>query len=262
MIYSQYFFKEIKRILTKTLCIFRMYEILHKIMKPINKRIVKNSNMVISMSRYSLQYARKQLDFEGGKAIYNASDDRGKKDHYQRNDGRLKIITVARLIKLKKIDLLIQAMEKIDNALLTVIGTGPEEEYLKKLAAKLGSKVKFLGGLENNDVYEVLKKSDLFVLLTVGDSFGIVFAEAMSCGLPVIGARAGGVPEIIQEGINGFLVEPNNLESIIEAIKELQNNPNLREEFGENGYRIFNEKFRWEIIVSEYLSVYRDLIKN
>jgi len=131
-------------------------------------------------------------------------------------DRRVNIVTCAQLIKRKNIDKLIKAVKDNESIKLTVIGEGKELESL----VKLSNNVKFTGYLPKDIVLNEMKNSDIFVLPSVHETFGMVYLEAMSMGCITVSTKNDGVDGIIKDGINGFLTEPN-VESIKETIAKI-----------------------------------------
>ena len=121
------------------------------------------------------------------------------------------ITTVASFIKRKNIDVIIKALNEMPNLKLNIIGSGKEEKNLKKLT-KDNTNINFLGQLERNKVIEELKKSDIFVLLSDNETFGLSYLEAMATGNIVIGKKGDGIYGIIKNSKNGFLIEPKSEE--------------------------------------------------
>jgi glycosyltransferase involved in cell wall biosynthesis len=121
---------------------------------------------------------------------------------------KFKVVTVGRLISLKQIDLLIEAVSRLDDVGLVVVGNGPERERLEELARRLGvaERVHFAGVSSKQ---ALLSACDLFVLNSTHEGFPYVVLEAMSLGLPVVATAVGGIPEVVQHGQNGLLIAPN-----------------------------------------------------
>lgn len=122
----------------------------------------------------------------------------------------LTITTIASLIKRKNIDVIIRALNEMPQIKLNIIGSGPEEKNLKKLAN--GSNIQFLGQLQRPLVIEQLNKSDIFVLLSDNETFGLSYLEAMATGNIVIGKKGDGIDGILKDNENGFLINPNSEE--------------------------------------------------
>ena len=133
-------------------------------------------------------------------------------------------ISVGNLIKRKSFDITIQAFDKVTkdnpNVRLLIVGQGPEDAYLKNLAKQLGvdDRTEFLGQLDNHELAKTLRKCDCFVLPSKFETFGVVYIEAMACGLPVIATRCGGPEDFVNES-NGVLCEVDDVEGIAEAMR-------------------------------------------
>lgn len=101
----------------------------------------------------------------------------------------------------------------------------------------------FMKEFQLEDMPLVYNGADLFVLASENETFGQVYIEAMACGIPVIGTNVGGVPEIITDGFNGFLIAPGNPSNLSQKIEELFSNEQLRNSFIENGFKTIRRKF-------------------
>ncbi len=104
----------------------------------------------------------------------------------------------------------------------------------------------FLKEFQLEEMPLVYNGSDIFVLASENETFGQVYIEAMACGIPVIGTNVGGVPEIITDGFNGFLISPGNPSNLAQKIEELLNNEQLRNSFRENGFKTIRRRFSSE----------------
>lgn len=141
-----------------------------------------------------------------------------------------RLVCVGRLDqKIKGQDLLIRALAyspvaypHLSNYHLTIIGGGPDEEALKKLAASLGvaSRVDFLGAMERDRIYELLPTFDLFVLPSRQEGFGLVLAEAMAAGLPVVASNLPGPLEVMKGGRHGLSFQAGSTVSLAEALEK------------------------------------------
>ena len=160
------------------------------------------------------------------------------------------ILFVGRLEKVKKLDWFLKIFKNLITncqSLITlkIIGKGSQESKLKLLAKKLGlaDKVEFLGQLPQDKIIGHYYNSDIIVLPSISESFGKVLVEANACGKPVVATATTGAKEIIQDGINGFLVPIGDAEKMSDKILELLNNPKIAAQMGENGRKLVMEKF-------------------
>lgn len=150
-------------------------------------------------------------------------------DTYKRlSEKGLSLLFVGRLVEYKKVDSILLACDKIKSNLdfrLDIIGDGPISNDLHKLASDLElSNVVFCGNLDRNSVQTFMKDADVFIMISVHETFGLVYIEAMLQGCLVIASRNGGVDGIIRDGENGFLCnegDSDELAIILRRIVEL-----------------------------------------
>jgi glycosyltransferase involved in cell wall biosynthesis len=167
----------------------------------------------------------------------------------------------------KAIDVLIQAMARIareePSLRLVLVGDGPLRNSLEELAVMLGlrEQIEFLGAQGRTKVVELLYGCTAFVLPSRSEPFGIAIVEALACRKPVVATRVGGIPEIIEDGRNGLLVEPDNAGALAEALMKVLKDENLQKALGRNGYKTVQEHFRSEATGSAYEAVFCDMLK-
>ena len=150
--------------------------------------------------------------------------------------GESLLLTVTRLHPYKGVDRMLESLPAISRAVpgikYLVVGDGPDRPRLQDLTARLGlqAQVSFLGRLTFSEIVELYSLADLFVLLSREEppdveGFGLVFLEAAACGLPSVGGRSGGIPEAVDEGRSGWLVDPSNTHEIAATIIDLLKSP-------------------------------------
>lgn len=172
------------------------------------------------------------------------------------NLSRNVVLTVGRLIPLKRVDQIIKVISQIETANLVIVGDGPQELELKKLSLTLGcaDRIRFTSRLNQKEVYKYMKASDVFVLNSITEGLPLVIIEAMSCGLPVIATNVGGTPEIVKDRETGLLIEPGNKEQLKEAIECLLIDRDLRGRLVENARKQLG-KFSWAHLVEQTLEI-------
>lgn len=162
-----------------------------------------------------------------------------------------KIVFLGRLNKVKGIEYLIDAVRRIENCPeLVIAGAGPEESALKSRAE--GLNVKFAGRIPKAD--DLYMQGKIFVLPSLSEGLPQVILEAMSFGLPVIATRVGGIPDVIDHGRTGFLVEPGNSDAIREHIEILLADEALRRRMSEACLEEV-EKYSWKHIAARIEAV-------
>lgn len=127
-----------------------------------------------------------------------------------------------------------------------VVGEGSDRSRLERLAKELGidERVDFLGAVSTSDLHFCFQHCDVFLMPSTQEGFGIVFLEAAAYGKPVIGARSGGVPEVVADGETGILVHPGDDKGLTEAIGRLLARPDERHRMGSAGRSTVDEHFR------------------
>lgn len=135
--------------------------------------------------------------------------------------------------------------EKMEDLVLVSIGL-PTREWKKKRNLLSEDNLLDLGYVSEEEKRDAFAACDIFVLPSRYDSFGIVYLEAWRCGKPVIGAKVGAIPEVIEEDRDGLLVEFGDVEQLTSKMLYLLNHPGLCKEMGENGRRKVIERFNWE----------------
>jgi glycosyltransferase involved in cell wall biosynthesis len=151
----------------------------------------------------------------------------------------LKIISVCSLIGLKNIDVVIEALGRLDRCLLwsyDIIGSGDKEASLRKAVNVKGlqDKVTFWGYKEKGFCEKMLRESDVFIMPSAPESLGLAYLEAMACGCIVIGSKGWGVDGIVENEKDGYLVSPRSVEDLTEVIQYIYNNSQV--EVLENGF--------------------------
>lgn len=147
------------------------------------------------------------------------------------------------------------------DAVLLMIGEGPDKEMIRQEAQSLGiiDKVKFLG--KTSEVERILCMSDLFVLPSETESFGLAALEAMGAGVPVISTNTGGLPEVNIDGKTGYTSDVGDVNDMSENALHLLKDPALHKEFSDNA-RMQAERFSLSNIGPEYLELYASVLKS
>ncbi|ONI03648.1 hypothetical protein PRUPE_6G271800 [Prunus persica] len=156
------------------------------------------------------------------------------------------IVHVGRLGVEKSLDFLKSVMDRLPEARIAFIGDGPYREDLEKLFS--GMPAVFTGMLGGEELSQAYASGDVFVMPSESETLGLVVLEAMSSGIPVVGARAGGIPDIIpldQEGKTGFLYDYGDVDDCLRKLQPLLENKELRETIGQAA-REEMEKYDWK----------------
>ncbi|MEP6918164.1 MAG: N-acetyl-alpha-D-glucosaminyl L-malate synthase BshA [Acidobacteriota bacterium] len=146
------------------------------------------------------------------------------------------------------------------SARLLLVGDGPDLGEALDLARSLGvaKHVESLG--EQDQILPLLSVSDLFLLPSAQESFGLAALEAMACEVPVVASRVGGLHEVIDHGMTGFLHEPSDLEGMAESSVALLTDPELHARVAAAGRRTVCERFSSDLVVPRYEALYEQLL--
>ena len=175
------------------------------------------------------------------------------------SDDDIILISVGRLVKRKGYEYAIQALSKLHhpNLKYLIIGDGPEEENLKDLAKQLGveSKVEFLGFVSENMKFQYLSISDMYILSSLHEGFGICLLEAMYCGLPIVATNNGGQTDFLTDAKNALMVPVEDGDELGSKIHNLLDNKKLRQQMIEINKRDI-KKFPIQNIAGEYTKIF------
>lgn len=167
------------------------------------------------------------------------------------------LLTISRLVPRKGIDTVLRALprilEAVPDAFYLIGGDGPDRERLLSLAKHLAvaDHVRFLGRIPYDNLRLYYNMGDVFVMPSREDvpyveGFGIVFLEANACGKPVVGARAGGIPDAVQHDETGLLVTPDDVAGLADALIRLLTDPSFAATLGQNGRQHVLEEANWD----------------
>jgi len=170
-------------------------------------------------------------------------------------------VFVGRLSPEKNVETLIKAFTKTDKAELLVIGEGPERLRLEKLAQESATenRIQFLGFRSGDELEAHRIKARALLLPTISyENSPLTVLEAMAHGVPVIASRIGGIPELVQDGLTGLLVEPGKVEAWIEALEQMESfTSDQRLAMGDAGRELAIKSHGWEQHLSELEKIYR-----
>ena len=188
------------------------------------------------------------------------------------------VLFVGRLTPHKGVDRLLQALP--EGAELRVVGSAghdpdpPEREYpalLRSLSTR--SHVKFLGVVPDSDLPALYRSAEVLALpsvhvtcygreIEVSELLGLAAIEAMASGTPVVASKLGGLPEVVEHGVTGFLVEPGDVGELRDRLAEILGDPRLAQRLGRNARERAVEAFTWEACAERCLAAYSELVDS
>jgi glycosyltransferase involved in cell wall biosynthesis len=184
------------------------------------------------------------------------------------NPDHTRVITVGRMVPVKRMERFLQALaiarEKGKNLEGVIVGGGPEEERLRAEAARLGLRpdqpkggVLFLG--ERSDVAQLLGQSDIYVLTSDREGFPNVLLEAMAAGLPLLSTPAGESSQLVHEGVNGYLVPFDDVETLANRMILLAESASRRKVMGRAGRHLVETQYNYPLLGKNLIQAYRDI---
>ncbi|WP_217585454.1 N-acetyl-alpha-D-glucosaminyl L-malate synthase BshA [Lentibacillus saliphilus] len=175
------------------------------------------------------------------------------------------IIHISNFRKVKRIRDVIQTFHLINqqvDAKLLLIGDGPEYSEAYELTKQLGLEDDILLLGKQKNISDLLSISDLKLLMSEKESFGLVLLEAMACEVPCIGTNTGGIPEVISQGETGFVVEVGDIHAAAHYAIELLSNDERLKQFSYNAVQHAKTQFNTEKILQQYMQVYKDVLQT
>jgi glycogen(starch) synthase len=177
--------------------------------------------------------------------------------------GKPRVVFVGRLAPQKGVRTLVAAAGLLEDpsAQVLLVGDGPERKALEKEAKRIGvaDRLLFEGFLAHERLPAVLAHADLLVLPSIYEELGTVLLEAMQAGLPVVASKTGGIPDVIEDGVNGLLVPPGEPGALARAIDRLLAERDLARQLSK-GVQERAKDYDWEVLAERVLAVYRGVI--
>ena len=175
-----------------------------------------------------------------------------------RLDRPMVVGSIGRLDAMKAHDVLLRAIAQVEGVNVVILGEGEQRQALEQLAVQLGihDRVELRGWV--NNPRDHLPEFDVMALPSRSEGFPLTIVEAMLAARPVIATRVGSVPEAVIDGKTGFLIEKNDVESLAQAIRQLRDQPNLRQQLGQQGREVAVQRFT----VQQMSQRYEDLWQN
>ena len=167
------------------------------------------------------------------------------------------LIYIGRLSAEKEIDRIKPVLETIPNARLALVGDGPYREELEKHFAD--TPTHFVGYLAGQELASAYASADAFIFPSRTETLGLVLLEAMAAGCPVVAARSGGIPDIVTDGVNGYMFDPTDEQGAIAATARLLDSGNERETLRRNA-RLEAERWGWPPATRQLQQFYQDVL--
>ncbi len=188
------------------------------------------------------------------------------RNNYGIEDDEKLVLFTGRFIHFKNLPFLVKGMAEVikqnDKVKLMLVGEGPFFGQIKKMVSvlKIENKVVFTGKIPNDVLPRYYSAADLYLITSNYDNFPNAVIEAMACGLPVVATNVGGIPDLVENGVNGFCIENNNIAELKETVLKMLKDDKLSDEIGNNNRETVGKRFNWLKSAGQFLEVYEDVL--
>lgn len=196
--------------------------------------------------------------------LFNPKNENSCKKHYSPNGEKI-LVHTSNFRAVKRVTDTIRIFEKVQSeipARLILVGDGPDRSECERLARQLNlyDKIKFLG--KQDALVEILTASDIFLIPSQSESFGLAALEAMACGLPVVSSSVGGLPELIKHNETGYIAEIGDVDRMAKYVLDLLTNDKKYKIFSENSRKRAESKFDKKKVVPLYEDFYQKVLNS
>ena len=243
------------------------YRWLYLFLKPIIRVIWRNASAVVACSEGLRELAR-ETDSDIKMDVIPDAVDLETFAPIERDacPEKVRVLSIGRLIPRKGFQFLIRALPQIlekvsHNFEIEIVGDGPYQEELLKLAENLGvaSYIHFSGSVPYSELPQKYSDADLFILPSLAEGMPLVVLEAMGTGLPIVVSRVQGIDELVVDGTNGALFDPGDVDGLAHALVKLINAGERRIEMGKASTERV-KPYDWKHIADAYLNLYADVL--
>ncbi len=240
--------------------------------KPVTAFSIEKSHAVTAVSRFLRDETYRQLEVKKEiKVVYNFIDPETHHVHAapcipeKSSERQVTIVHISNFRPVKRMEDVVRIFQRVRGRLdarLLLVGDGPEYGKTAALVESLGlsSYVRFVGVVD--EVAPILKTADLLILPSETESFGLAALEAMASGLPVVASRVGGLPEVVEHGVTGYLAPVGDVEGMADYCTQILSDCAAGRRLGRAGRKRAAELFHEDLIIPQYEAVYKKLLKQ
>ncbi|HXH09750.1 MAG TPA: glycosyltransferase family 4 protein [Alphaproteobacteria bacterium] len=244
----------------------------HPLLRLWIKRLLSRADLVVGQSKNTLENVRRLYAPTLNGALIPLGIQRPRsgaasRQAYGLAEEDMLLVTIGRLIARKAVTQLIALMDRLrgERVRLLIIGTGPQAPLLKQEALKrrLADRVLFLGQVAEDEKFRILRMCDIYASTSQHEGFGLVFLEAMACGLPIICYNHGGQTDFLESGATGYLIPLNDLVGFENHCRTLMKEAGLRATMGRENLQRVEDLFidrcgrRYESVFQDAISAHR-----
>jgi phosphatidylinositol alpha-1,6-mannosyltransferase len=252
---------------------------------PLKRFVFKRAQKILTVSHYTKTLVEKTCAVDPQKiaVIYNAVSAEkftpGPKPEYLLDRYHLRekkiLYTITRLVDYKGIDFMLRSLPELirhqPELHYLIAGVGEDESRLRGIVQELGlqKQVTFIGKITDSELADHYRLCDCFVMLSREDyvtpnveGFGLVYLEAAACAKPAIAGRGGGVPDAVEDGVSGLLVDPCNNSEIVASVARIFSEPNLLKNLGEAAHLRVLKNFSWQKMAERIVKEMKTHVRN
>ncbi len=240
----------------------------YRLLRPVVRSLWHDADALVAVSNGLRSHAERLTPDLQIRVIPNAIDLSQFTPPQQRAaSGLVRLLYVGRFNKFKNVETLVEAAEKltqmdIGDFDLELVGDGEQRPILEHMVADKGlsRRVHFSDWVPRECIPDYYRRADVFVTATTWEGMPHTVLEAMACGLPIVGTQASGLGELVQDGVNGYLVPIKDAAALAEATAMLIDNGYERRRMGRQSRKLVERQFAWDQIAAEYVAVYREVL--
>ena len=240
---------------------------------PITRYGIAQSDGVTAVSNFLKQATIQMFDFDEIEVIpnficaeqYGRDEDSPLKKELAPNEEKL-LVHVSNFRQVKRpidcVEILARVLQREIKSRLVMVGDGPEISAVRYRAEQLGvlDSISFVG--KQGRIGDYLAVSDVFLLPSEQESFGLAALEAMACEVPVVASRVGGIPEVVTDGVDGCLSDVGNVEKMSADAARLLQNEALRREMGKKARESAIARYSTSLIIPKYIAFYEKVLNG
>ena len=240
----------------------------YTVLRPFIRRLWHDADALVAVSNGLRGHAQQLTPDLPMQVISNAIDlSQFTPSRQRETDGPTRLLYVGRFSKPKNVETLIEAadlLSRMDAAdfELELVGNGEQRPVLERLVSErgLGRLVRFSGWVPRDIIADCYRHADVFVTATTWEGMPNTVLEAMACGLPIVGTRASGLQDLVEDSVNGYLVPTKDPTALAEALVLLIENGHERRRMGRQSRKLVERQFAWEQIAAQYVTIYGQVL--
>jgi len=225
------------------------------------KKSLEVSTVITAVSQYLARTVREDLGYEREiRVIYNGVDTDKfiPQKKIKSNKNPVKLLFCGNPTRKKGVNLIPQILDKTEKNIELIYTSGPagKNHIIKH------PKARCVGKISHDNIHQLYREADILLFPSLREGFGLVIAEAMACGLPVIATNCSAIPELVIDGEGGYLCEPGDTTGFADRINNLANTQILRNEMGEFNRTIAIEKFHIDLMIDRYKLLFEEVLSK